>query len=1206
MQIGQLTVSASGSGTPSIGVVVGDIHMARPAATRVGLDEYLAKVREIAPGELKDRHRDIDAMTAFCDGPEAYLWWQADAYAGKSALLSWFALHPPEGVDVVSFFITARDASQADSMAFEAAVAGQLEDLLAPDLPGGTEGEHWLRLLEKAARRPQTEEENKRLVLVVDGLDEDLWQPARLPSIASRLPKHCGPGLKVIVSSRPHPGIPPDVAPDHPLRGAAVVRALSRSKHALVIRDAFEWELRSYHNGSTERQLLLGLLAAAQGGLTLTDLAELTPLVPFQLRPMLTSRIFTTRAASWIGPDDADREFLLAHEELRAGAAEGLGKERVDACRDQIHAWAAKYRSQGWPPGTSAYLLRGYFPMLKATGDTARLIAWATDETRHDRMLAVSGGDAIALTEIDMAMGAILDQPDPDLATMAFLAVHRTELGSRNAWVPTALPAVWAALGQAGRAEALACSIPGSDDGPVERALALAAVARELAAVGLREQARRVAGDAEAAARAIIDPDRQVVPLARVARALAAAGLKQRAALVAGDADDTERAITRMIHPHLTWTARSEVAQSLAAVGEHDRGGEAAAHLGYACYEAEALAGVAQALTAAGLAERARQVVADAETAGRQITRPAYWARLESYPYDATYHASLTHPYRQAEVLTAVAEALAAAGLSRRSGQAAADAETAARTITDEDYWQISALASAARGLAAAGLLEQALRVATDAETAAREVTDQEKRASALTDVARALLAAGRRRRAVRVATDAEAAARAMTPGLRDWALAPVACALAAAGLHDRAVTTARALTHPNGRARALTAAAEALAAAGLRDRAAPVAVEAETSARAITDPGQRNYALTKAAPALAAAGLRDQAEAAARTITYPYERLDALARMASALAAAGLRSQAVQAADEAEVTARTITDLSGSAPALIRAVEALAAAGLRDRASHVADNAVTAALEAARTWGETWALVQVAQAQAAAGLPDQAEATVRVITDFDRRAQMLLPVMNPTYIARYTQAQVSSRRVPTLTGVARALATAGLHERAERMATDAENAAQSVTNPEERASMLAGVVQAVAAAGQPERAVQAACDAEIATRAITVQGNWLVLTEVARALAAAGLRDRAARVAGDAETAAKAILFPDERAEALSCVAQALADAGRTVWARQLIAQALATSSATSLEMASLQALVLAPQALEALSAMLVDGELPLAGSQASEAVAT
>ena len=52
------------------------------------------------------------------DTAGAYRWWRAKAWSGKSALLSWFVLHPPPGVRIVSFFITARLASQNDRSAF--------------------------------------------------------------------------------------------------------------------------------------------------------------------------------------------------------------------------------------------------------------------------------------------------------------------------------------------------------------------------------------------------------------------------------------------------------------------------------------------------------------------------------------------------------------------------------------------------------------------------------------------------------------------------------------------------------------------------------------------------------------------------------------------------------------------------------------------------------------------------------------------------------------------------------------------------------------------------------------------------------------------------------------------------------------------------------------------------------------------------------
>ena len=87
---------------------------------------YLAQVRDIAPAELRGREQELAELVRFCAGDEPYLWWRAEAWAGKSALAAWFVVHPPAGVRVVSFFVTRRLAGQADSVAFTEAMVEQL------------------------------------------------------------------------------------------------------------------------------------------------------------------------------------------------------------------------------------------------------------------------------------------------------------------------------------------------------------------------------------------------------------------------------------------------------------------------------------------------------------------------------------------------------------------------------------------------------------------------------------------------------------------------------------------------------------------------------------------------------------------------------------------------------------------------------------------------------------------------------------------------------------------------------------------------------------------------------------------------------------------------------------------------------------------------------------------------------------------------
>lgn len=45
-------------------------------------------------------------MTSEANG--GYWRWLAEAWSGKTVLMAHFALHPPEQVDVLAFFITAR------------------------------------------------------------------------------------------------------------------------------------------------------------------------------------------------------------------------------------------------------------------------------------------------------------------------------------------------------------------------------------------------------------------------------------------------------------------------------------------------------------------------------------------------------------------------------------------------------------------------------------------------------------------------------------------------------------------------------------------------------------------------------------------------------------------------------------------------------------------------------------------------------------------------------------------------------------------------------------------------------------------------------------------------------------------------------------------------------------------------------------------
>ena len=653
----------------------------------------------------------------------------------------------------------------------------QLADLTGQELPvvlpEVTREAYLLDLLDQAAETAQRA--GARLVLVVDGLDEDggVTTGPDAHSIAGLLPATPSAGMRVIVAGRPSPPIPDDVPDWHPLRDRGIVRLLEDSPYARDVQRLGRQELQRLLRGTPAEQDLLGLLTAARGGLSGPDLEELTGTPLWEIEQVLhtvAGRTFTRRASQW-APGTGPEVYLLGHEELHTAATRYLG-HRLASYHGRLHDWAGTYRARGWPPETPEYLLSGYFRLLTTLGDLSRMAACADDPVRHDRMLSLTGGDAAALTEVRTALDLIAARDTPDLACALRLAFHRDQLTARNTNIPASLPAVWAALGQPARAQALATSITY----PGQRVQALVQVAEALAEAGQHQQAAAIAAEAEATARAPTDPDSQDDVLAQVAGALAKTGQHQQA-------EATARAITDS-----GWRAYAlaKVAGALAGAGQHQQAEAIARAITNHYWQAEALAKVAETVAGAGQHQQAAALAAEAEAAARAITDPEV----------------------RADALARVAETLAGAGRRQRAAALAAEAEAAARAIADP-FLQAQTLAQVAGALAGAGQYKQA-------EATARAITDSYWRTPALAHVAEALAEAGRHQQAAALAAEAEAAARA--PADPDWraqTLSRLAEALAKAGQYRQAEATARTITEPYWQAQALAHVAESLAKAG-------------------------------------------------------------------------------------------------------------------------------------------------------------------------------------------------------------------------------------------------------------------------------------------------------------------------------------------------------------------------------------------------------
>ena len=402
---------------------------------------YLEQVRRIAPPDppgLVAREEELAELARFCVEPDGgpYVWWQAGAWAGKSALLSTFVLRPPpemaERVRIVSFFITARLAAQDTREAFIQVLLEQLAELLGQSLPAvlpeATREAFLLDLLSQAAEA--CAEAGGRLVLVVDGLDEDRGATTGpdAHSIAGLLPADPPHGMRVIVAGRPNPPIPDDVPDWHPLRDPADYPPAGR----IPVRAGHEAAEQAGAPAAAARQ---------PGGAGRARSAGRRPRRPVRPRPGRTDRhpavgdggdpAHHRRAdlhspGQPVGTETGPEIYLLGHEELQAAAVAYLGgsARRLPRSAACLGGWLPRPGLAAGDPGIPAgAAISGSW----TTCDLPRMIECAGDLARHDRMLDLTGGDAAALAEARTALDRIATQ-EPPIWTPRSPTCHRDQL----------------------------------------------------------------------------------------------------------------------------------------------------------------------------------------------------------------------------------------------------------------------------------------------------------------------------------------------------------------------------------------------------------------------------------------------------------------------------------------------------------------------------------------------------------------------------------------------------------------------------------------------------------------------------------------------------------------------------------------------------------------------------------------------------------
>ncbi|WP_436737039.1 hypothetical protein [Streptomyces sp. BBFR102] len=478
---------------------------ADPGLRFIGLH---GSVPEVSAAEVHARANERAEMKAFVQdsrpGAPSYLCWHSDGPVGKTTLLAGYVRQkPPAGCDILTFFVSAAHATDTRA-AFENEIAGQIAHFLdgsGSSVPRGTRA--WNALFAKAAEKSAKHERN--LLLVVDGLDDDVaWSgdvagPGRAgkgsapkpggpfgvepdepdrgvrrsarESIAALLPSLPPPNMRVIVSLRRCAPVPRDVPEKrHPLRQSRHLRTLLPIAGVPRLR-------QPPPDAIALGEPVAGLLAVADGGLRITDLAELTGLSADHLDRLVQGP--TGRAV--VTEDPVLGTYALADYRLVRAVREEVGGAAVLRNTEKLLLWSRGWRAAGWPENTPPYPLAHQLRLLTSTAERA---SYVLDLLRL-RRLARSAGPDIPLAQLDAfekEIGAAADVTSADrLAALTSLYGARSLLRRvHDTDVPDGAPALYVRLGEAERARGLARSAPTA----VDRAVHLADTAVELAYAG--------------------------------------------------------------------------------------------------------------------------------------------------------------------------------------------------------------------------------------------------------------------------------------------------------------------------------------------------------------------------------------------------------------------------------------------------------------------------------------------------------------------------------------------------------------------------------------------------------------------------------------------------------------------------------------------------------------------------------------------------
>jgi tetratricopeptide (TPR) repeat protein len=956
---------------------------------------------------------------------------------------------------------------------------------------------------------------------------------------------------------------------------------------------------------------VLGLLLVAQGAMAVEELADVLDLPKRQI-------------SQAIAPI---RRFLLGHEqlelmhlELRAILAEHFSADEQLACKARLLSWCGSFRVRGWPADTPEYVLDHYADHLLEAGEDEPLYSLIDRRWMELKAVHTHSHQAFA-RDVLLAVGVAVSKELPNLVQEVRGLLVRAALNSTAANVPLEILAIFAGTGQIDRAMGLAALISdprrrlaaylaiaeameqrerperlralheaelsaSSVKGSVEKASALASLAKALLIAGEQDEAMRVAHRGLQVAKQLRGQSRNISALSDVAEALALTGEFGEAFAIAEAIDSPVRKTYVL----------ADIAEILVIVGQLERGLQVISALDQSPDSLSAHLGIVSVLVNKGEHARAVQLaeqalrVADAMVAGDQktfilgsVAQALIEAGEDAQAVEAVEQAlhsaeAAESTWRALVIVPMLVDVMLQAAEQAQVERVVERALQLAEGIRNRDE-KASARAIVARALVHVGKTTQALEIAELALPAAKAIDDPEQQALTLIDILRVLIDARSFERAFEVV-----ALIHPNSGLKSRVTADFARLAVQAGQLDTAFQAAEALGDPRETADALASVAEALLSAGDPERAQRTAERAFQAAEALGDPGQRAYALAGVAEALVEAGDSEQAKRAverafqaAQTFANFQERACALAEVAKTSAYTGGQELAQEIAEQS-LRAAELAERTPQADAFwrVRVVEALIQSRQFDQAFRAAtafDQSATANASflihiagafaqakefdlALRIAGSLDDPVSTAYASAAIGL---------ALAQYGKPMQVAELVEQVLQTA--TLAIQPKDRVLLMCEAAKALAKTSDVEYAQQIVQQALQIAQAMDNSEMRIFAITRVLETLTGVGEADQALSIADGLSNSVHDFALSAITTAASEVGdfrSAMTAAGaigdlgervlaLATYAEALAGSEESTLAAIV-----AEQTVVAAEDLGDMPRKVWALETLTRTL------------------------------------------------